>query len=145
MESPLPLPDIYINPRHMIDANKPTHIVWWADRLNVSERELRSALDGVGPCALEVYWYLRGVAAKRAARYRRPLHPTTPRAGLHRQGDPCGLARRDAVAGGKTLASRRVKARRHATEPRGKKATADGRSRTAPVALVTDHPHRKQG
>lgn len=65
MKYPSPLPNISLNPRYMIDANKPTHIVWWAHTLNVSERELRSALDEVGPCALEVYCYLRDVAARR--------------------------------------------------------------------------------
>lgn len=131
MEYPFPLPDICLNLRHMIDANKPTHIVWWADRLSVSERELRAALGEVGPYALEVYCYLRGVAANRAARYRRPLHRARPpagREGLHRRGQRYRLARRNDVTGGTTLPSR-VKARQYATKPRGKEATAVRRPR----------------
>lgn len=112
MQYPLPLPEICLNPKHVIDADKPTHIAWWAKRLNVSEPELRAAVDEVGPGALDVYCYLRGVSAKSSTRYHKPQHQTIPRVGrdeLHRRAGRRGPSPRDEMTGRMALASRRAK------------------------------------
>jgi hypothetical protein len=52
-----------VTPHYVIDASKPWHIAWWAQRFDATEEALTEAIAAVGADAGAVEDYLRAKAA----------------------------------------------------------------------------------